>query len=174
MKKIQSYLMISLAFLFLIPIACKQEAKGVQEEIKIDSEEFAGEAFGEGITSSEYMEFSEVIEKLENSEEVETVLKAKVADVCQAKGCWMNLVDDKGGDQPFFVKFHDYGFFVPKDIGGREVLVEGKAYKELTTVDELRHYAEDAGKSKEEIEAITEPVEELKFMATGVLVLEKS
>jgi hypothetical protein len=39
-------------------------------------------------------------------------------------------------------------------------------------VEELKHLAEDAGKSKEEIEAITEPKEELKFLATGVLLLD--
>ena len=49
--------------------------------------------------------------------------------------------------------------------------MEGKAFREVTTVEELRHYAEDEGASQEEINAITEPTEELKFMANGVLVL---
>ena len=70
------------------------------------------------------------------------------------------------------VKFYDYGFFVPKDISGKEVIVEGKAFKEVTPFDELRHYAEDAGKSADEIAAITEPKAEWKFEATGVLVLD--
>jgi len=34
----------------------------------------------------------------------------------------------------------------------------------------LRHYAEDAGKSKEEIEKITEPETNLMFLADGVLI----
>ena len=46
-------------------------------------------------------------------------------------------------------------------------LINGKAFVTETPVDELRHYAEDAGKSKEEIEAITEPKEELKIIASG-------
>lgn len=62
---------------------------------------------------------------------------------------------------------------MPKDIKGRKVIMEGYAYKLVTPVEELRHYAEDEGKSKEEIEAITEPLEELKFMASGVLLLER-
>ena len=49
--------------------------------------------------------------------------------------------------------------------------MDGFAFKEVTPVDELRHYAEDEGMSKEEIAAITEPKEELKFMASGVLLL---
>jgi len=47
--------------------------------------------------------------------------------------------------------------------------MEGKAYKEETSVEELKHYAEDEGLSQEEIDAITEPVYELKFMASGVI-----
>jgi len=70
------------------------------------------------------------------------------------------------------VKFKDYGFFVPKDIAGQEVIMEGKAYREVTAVDELRHLAQDAGKPQEEIEKITEPKVELKFMASGVLLLD--
>jgi hypothetical protein len=34
-----------------------------------------------------------------------------------------------------------------------------------------KHYAEDAGKSKEEIEAIKEPKKEIVLQAKGILVL---
>jgi hypothetical protein len=67
------------------------------------------------------------------------------------------------------VTFKDYGFFVPKDSKGKEVVIEGIAMRKVTPVDELRHYAEDAGKSPEEVAAITEPVQELAFEAVGVL-----
>ena len=97
----------------------------------------------------------------------------KVSEVCQAKGCWMNLTS--GADSThveMFVQFKDYGFFMPKDLAGKEVIVEGKAYKEATSVEELRHYAEDAGKTEEEIAAITEPQMEKKFLATGVVLVK--
>ena len=85
----------------------------------------------------------------------------------------MNLIPTEGPtDQSVFVKFKDYGFFMPLDLAGSEVIVQGKAYKEVTSVDELRHYAEDEGLSAEEIAKITEPEEELKFMADGVIILE--
>ena len=61
------------------------------------------------------------------------------------------------------VKFKDYGFFMPKDISGKEVILNGKAYVNEVPVDEQRHYAEDAGKSEEEIAAITEPKKDLFF-----------
>ena len=104
-------------------------------------------------------------------EKVNVKVVGTVDAVCQMKGCWMNITEV---DKPeMMVKFKDYGFFVPKDIAGRKVVMQGYAYREVTPVDELRHYAEDAGKSKEEIEKITQPKEELKFMASGVLLLDE-
>ena len=41
------------------------------------------------------------------------------------------------------------------------------------SVDEQRHYAEDKGATKEEIEVITEPKRTFSFLADGVLLVEK-
>ena len=41
---------------------------------------------------------------------------------------------------------------------------------ETQTVDWLKHKAEDAGKSQEEIDAITEPEVKVSFMADGVII----
>ena len=73
-------------------------------------------------------------------------------------------------EQFMHVSFKDYGFFVPKDIDGKETIIDGYAYIETMSVDDLRHYAEDEGKSAEEIEAITEPETNLSFVADGVIV----
>ena len=89
------------------------------------------------------------------------------------KGCWMLVASDDSNQEPVMVRFKDYGFFMPKDIAGRKVVMEGWAFREVTPVDELRHYAEDAGKSQEEIDAITEPKDEMKFLASGVLLLDE-
>lgn len=153
-------LIISVSLIF----ACKQAPEPIIE----DGIQF----FGEKIEAKNFISFDDFVSQVNQKEEVNVKLKAKVESVCQAKGCWMNLISDKQSDNEVFVKFKDYGFFMPKDISGRYVVVEGKGYKEVTSVDELRHYAEDEGLSKDEIEAITEPKEELKFMASGVALLE--
>ncbi|MDC8006232.1 DUF4920 domain-containing protein [Aureisphaera galaxeae] len=101
---------------------------------------------------------------------VEIKVKAKVNSVCQKKGCWMRL---DLGDAESFVRFQDYGFFMPKDLAGDEVLVNGMAYVEETSVEDLKHYAEDAGKPQEEIDAITEPELSYNFLSTGVLIPKK-
>lgn len=130
-----------------------------------------GETFGEKISPKGAVSYDQMLQKLRGKDSIEVKIVGVVDAVCQAKGCWMTITEPNKPEM--MVKFKDYGFFVPKDISGRKVVMQGFAYREVTPVDELRHYAEDAGKSKEEIEKITQPKEELKFMASGVLLLDK-
>ena len=117
------------------------------------------------------MPFKELLLKISDTDSLQTKVIGTVESVCQVKGCWMNIVMPDTGEE-MFVKFKDYGFFMPKDIAGREVVLNGKAFVNEVPVEELRHYAEDAGKSKEEIEAITEPKRTYSFEADGVLLKE--
>lgn len=133
-----------------------------------------GKHFGATISDEGAITYEKLLAKLEKTDKVENVkVKGKIDGVCQAKGCWMNMVSDDPNKASMFVKFKDYGFFVPKDIVGAVVVMEGVAYRETTSVEELRHYAEDEGRSKEEIEKITRPEVELKFMASGVAIQGK-
>jgi hypothetical protein len=93
-----------------------------------------------------------------------------VKQVCKSEGCWLRL--DDGSKDGIMVKMKDHSFFVPKDIDGKTVYVSGKAVRKTTSVKELQHYAEDAGKSKEEIAKITEPKVEITMEATGVKVMQ--
>jgi hypothetical protein len=163
-------LFISLAFL-LFAVACKEKMTSTTTSAP---EEIAQEnIFGAPIANLDAVKsFDEVSAMLDQADSVKTVLRARVSDVCQAKGCWMNITDMASGEEEtIFVQFLDYGFFVPKDIAGREVIIEGVAYRDETSIEELKHFAEDAGKSAEEIAAITAPVVEKKFMASGVVLV---
>lgn len=91
-----------------------------------------------------------------------------IVSTCPKKGCWMDVAS---GDDTVFVRFQDYGFFVPTEgAEGKRTVLEGEAFFDTLTVDMRRHYAEDAGASEEEISAITEPELKLAFMATGVMI----
>ena len=92
----------------------------------------------------------------------------KVVEVCQEKGCWMKLQKSDGAS--LMVKFKDYKFFMPKDIVGKDVVLEGQAVVKDVTVEQLKYLAKDAGKSEGEIEKIKEPKREIHFIAAGVLV----
>ena len=64
-------------------------------------------------------------------------------------------------------------FFVPVDsVEGKTAIIQGDLFLDTTSVEMLKHYAEDAGKSEEEITLITEPSFELGFIADGVIIKE--
>jgi len=91
-----------------------------------------------------------------------------ITATCAKKGCWMDVAS---GEDTVFVRFLDYGFFVPTEgVEGKRTVMEGEAFFDTLTVDMRRHYAEDAGATEEEIAAITEPELKLAFTATGVMI----
>lgn len=161
-------------------VACgSTDVSGEDQQEVVESSEsapdYAGEIFGAGEyddfeSAMGLSEMAEATTGLAEGDSLDLIVRATVNDVCQKKGCWMTL----GEEGDVMVRFKDYGFFVPTDIPGREVVAEGKAYYQVTTVDELRHYAEDAGESEEAIAAITEPKRELRFLATGVLLVAET
>ncbi len=127
--------------------------------------------FGTEINETDALQPTEFIQEMDGKIEQEIKLTAQVNEVCQMKGCWMTL-DLENGEE-VMVRFKDYASFVPKDASGKIAVVEGRAYLDEVSVETLRHYAEDAGKSQDEINAITEPETRLSFVADGVLIKDE-
>lgn len=124
--------------------------------------------FGLAIDDEGALTVEEMMALLKDADSVETKVMGMVSEVCQMKGCWMTM--EVGEGVAMRVRFKDYGFFVPKDCAGKEAVMQGKVKKTLISVEELQHYAEDAGESEEEIAKITEPEEEISFLAEGVII----
>ncbi|KAF2518415.1 DUF4920 domain-containing protein [Flavobacterium salilacus subsp. salilacus] len=172
MKKI-----VLLAATLVVMIACKNNEENKSEgadtfvEAITHDEEASYETFGDKIVAEKAFTKEEMLEKYENLKPGDTLnikFKSTIKDVCQKKGCWMamELPDEKES----FVKFKDYGFFVPLNAAEQEAVVSGKAFVSEISVAELKHYAKDGGKSQEEIDKITEPEITYGFMADGVLI----
>ena len=167
--------LIVLFSIFTLLFACKSENKESKvpdtTEIKSKLDE-SYSSFGEKISDKNLLSKKEIIETYKNLKVGDTAIvkfAAKVNEVCQSKGCWMRL---NIGDQEAMVKFKNYGFFMPKNIANKEVIVHGKAFIAEISIEEQRHYAEDAGKSEEEIAVIIEVEKTLSFEADGVLLIE--
>lgn len=126
-------------------------------------------SYGDKITAEGAITTAELVKKMEKTDSLATKVECEIITSCTKKGCWMT-VQMPDGDK-MMVRFKDYGFFVPtKGLEGKRAIMQGYASKETTDVATLRHYAEDAGKSKEEIDKITEPETNLMFLADGVLI----
>lgn len=117
-----------------------------------------------GILSASHMQ--ERYQGLKPGDTLNVTFRANVTSVCKNKGCWMKVALEDGRE--VMVKFKDYAFFVPKDIDDKEVIMEGKAFVTEMSVEDQQHYAEDAGKTTSEIDAITTPAITLSFLADGV------
>jgi len=129
----------------------------------------SGVTYGAGTSKNGAISVTELEQKLVTDKPYKGKVQGKVVSVCQAEGCWMKLKQSNGAD--IMIKFKSHSFFVPKNIMGKDVVLNGVAKMTTTSVEMLKHYAEDAGKSKEEIEKITAPKTEIEFVASGVLVL---
>lgn len=167
MKKILFILALS-----FVAFSCKNEKPEDNSVVEAEEKAVNYQSFGDEITDECVLSKTEMIEKYNSLKPGDTVnvkFASTVKDVCQKKGCWMNL---DMNDAEAMVRFKDYGFFMPKDITGQEIIVNGKAYIEEMSVEDQRHYAEDGGKSAEEIAAITEVKRTLSFEADGVLIPE--
>lgn len=158
---------IATLFTIVVLFACGKK----NEEVNETKTEKVFAVFGDSISNENALTADQMLEKyntLKSGDTLAVKFTTKINEICQNKGCWMTL--DLGKEQQAFVKFKDYGFFVPMNAQNREVVVEGKAFIEETPVAELKHYAEDEGKSQASIDSITEPKKELKFLAHGVLI----
>ena len=124
--------------------------------------------YGKQISEEVNDDYSTTKELVMQSGKENATLTGEIIETCQKKGCWMSF--DTGTDT-LFIKFRDYGFFVPTSgVGGKTAVVEGELFLDTTSVEMLKHYAEDAGKSADEIALITEPSYDVNFIADGVII----
>lgn len=157
------YLVPIISF-FLLTSCGGQTMENTVEEATKEAETNAG-WFGEEFVITEAIAPAQVA-ALMNDSTNEFIVEGTIQECCQKKGCWMKV--DMGNGESMRVSFKDYGFFVPLDAAGKTMTMKGVAMYDTIDVDFLRHLAEDANATQEEIDAITEPELAITFEATGV------
>jgi hypothetical protein len=148
--------------------ACK-ETKTQSPKPESTRQEAAFSTAGAPVSEGEVLaeaSMADLYRQLKPGDTLLTRFEGEVVSVCQMKGCWMRL--SLPDEQTVMVRFKDYGFFVPKDISGSRVLVEGKAFVSEVDEEERRHMAEDAGQPDSLIAAIRGPEVQMGFEASGV------
>lgn len=160
MKKLVS------AFVFLLALTTVASAQ--QKPITPAK---AGVTYGKSIDKKNAISVKKLEDNLKKKESFTGKIEGEVVSVCKKKGCFLTLKRE-GNAEPIMVRFTDYGYFVPENLIGKTVVLEGKAKVKETSVEWLKHYAEDEGKSKEEIAKIKEPKRDISVVADGVLVVK--
>lgn len=167
MKK---YLFVTLTIASFFACNGQETSNKKVQDSSLKNNEMAYEAYGDSFEKGKPLSAEAMFAEYKNMEVGDTLkvsFETSVNTVCKMKGCWMTL--EVPGDEDVRVSFKDYGFFVPKNIEDRRAIVSGKAFLTEISVEDLKHYAEDEGKSVEEILRITEPKKSMAFIADGVL-----
>ena len=128
-----------------------------------------GTNYGKPVVAKKAIDVPKLTKAMAVKDQWTGVVKGTVKEVCKREGCWLRL--DDGTENGIMIRMKDHEFTVPKDIDGKTVYVFGTAKKTTTSVKFLKHYAEDAGKTKEEIDAIIAPKTEITMDAAGVKVI---
>lgn len=100
------------------------------------------------------------------------VTEGKVTAVCQHKGCWMELKDDKGEAH---VKMAGHAFFVPRTASGKRARVLGRlaGVPEGASCGEGHESHGGGGGCKAEAEKqLGRPLAKLELVADGVEILD--
>lgn len=157
-------LVFSIASLFLFGIVTAQPPAG---------DALIGDYYGSKVQAGKTIKAKALManmQKAENNTVESALIEGTVLEVCPNKGCWVKLqLDNK---EVATVKMKDYSFFVPLALKGKRVKIDGKAEIATTSVEELKHLAEDANKPQSEIDAITKPRKEVKILASGIEVVK--
>lgn len=125
---------------------------------------------GDTITADGAITTAELVAKMETDSIFNGKVETVINSCCKKKGCWMRVALADGKEMK--VTFKDYGFFVPLESAGKPVILQGEARYDTLSIEELKHYAEDAGKTEAEIDAISQPEAVLAFEATGIIIKE--
>lgn len=140
----------------------EKKSADVPEGIKMEDGILYGKEYSPEL---QIVEFTEFIKSPDGSSGKEVLLKGKVAEVCQAMGCWMTMTE--GGNTVRVKTGHN--FFLPKDISGKDAVVIGKFSITEISQEEAQHYNEEsANPSTEEIKG---PQKVYEIDAYGVKIL---
>lgn len=115
------------------------------------------DAYGAAVANGRFQRVSAV--KAPTPEGKTVRLEGTIAEVCQMKGCWMNVA---GGEDTLRVEFKDYGFFVPSTAAGKPVRMEGVVVEHEMGEAEREHLQAESQSGK------PIPARMFVFVASGV------
>jgi hypothetical protein len=140
---------------------------------RADATDAQWERFGEPVAvEAESVDVADLLARPAAYEGQLVQLQGTVTEVCQESGCWLKLADTQEASEAVFVKFTCpiEGFLIPTDAVGRPAVVQGQVIVEEISEDVARHYAEDGGRSPEEIQRIQGPQRMIRVMSPSARV----
>lgn len=122
-------LLLLVAFVSIgLNVNAQQAAKKAKKQTTLNSNDYV--SFGDKFELNKVITKEQMFKKyksLKKGDSIAVKFVTKINSVCKKKGCWMKL--DLGNGESAFVKFKDYGFFVPLNADGslKEIFGAGTA-----------------------------------------------
>ena len=139
--------------------ACQNAPADTPPEETAAAEEavFEGTTYGEALTLTEITPVSAILEDPQAYIGERVLVKGMVTEVCEMKGCWMDIASDREFEK-IQVKVDDGVIVFPLTARGHEALVEGIVEELHLTYEQAlaqaEHHAEEHG---EEFDPSTVP-----------------
>lgn len=86
--------------------------------------------YGQTVSAKDAIPVDDLAAALAGKESAEVVVKGKIANVCESRGCFVYLKTATG---KIYVKTKDDAFFVPLSLKGKTVVVKGTASADKQT-----------------------------------------
>ena len=119
--------------------------------------------YGASFDTTATLSFADARDSFLSNGTSNALVEGSVGAVCQTEGCWYRFAEDDN----IMVDF-DHAFMIPMDCKGKEIQATGNFYYDTTSVEMLKEYAKDDGKSADKIAEITESKIRLSYRAEGV------
>src|SRR5215212_6585468 len=121
---------------------------------------------GTPVGDSPRVAFADVLKEPEKFAGKAVVVEGSVERVCQAEGCWMQIVPDGASEAGAVRVTFDHKFAVPKDAAKMKFRAEGTFSVKTLSKETVEHLVkEDGAKIKTNPDGTAD---ELAFLATGV------
>jgi hypothetical protein len=128
MKKLYFYILIVSGGLVACGSPQKTELRGPQT--------IKGMVFGDSVLDNNIRNVDAMLVMMQKNPRMKLKVKGVIEDVCKDKGCWLTI--KLPNRETMRVTFKDYGFFVPKDIKGKEIVIDGIAKIDSISIEKQR------------------------------------
>lgn len=130
-------------------------------------------AFGEPmkLKEADSIDAGKALADLKSFEGKTVRLTGNVTSVCNSKGCWLKMTSG-GSPLEVFVKFTCpiEGRLIPEEAAGKPVVVEGKLTVKTISEEDAKHYAAEAGQTREQLDAIKGEQQQISIQGPSALV----
>lgn len=126
--------------LFLMSVQAQEQVIRLSEPVEVTA---THEIFGSPMDDSlDAQRLSSVMASPESFLDKTIAIETRVGQVCQVKGCFFVAQD---GSHIVRVSFIDYSFFVPTDVSGKTVTLQGELVRFDMSEEQAEHLNSDIG-----------------------------